>query len=85
MNMGNKDLDRNAEELSALMDGEVSELELRRVLNSIEQDQALCRKWSRYQLASAVLRRQTAGQARTWMDIDLSARVQQAIEQEPSL
>ena len=47
MNMGNKDLDRNAEELSALMDGEVSELELRRVLNSIEQDQALCRKWSR--------------------------------------
>lgn len=83
MNMGNKDLDRKAEELSALMDGEVSELELRRVLNSIEQDQALCRKWSRYQLASAVFRRQTAGKAQAWMEVDLSARVQQAIEQEP--
>ncbi|RLT94449.1 sigma-E factor negative regulatory protein [Ketobacter sp.] len=85
MSMGNKDLDRNAEELSALMDGEVSELELRRVLNSIEQDQALCRKWSRYQLASAVIRRQTGGQAQSWMDVDISARVQMALEQEPEL
>lgn len=85
MSMGNKDLDRSAEELSALMDGEVSELELRRVLNSIEQDQELCRKWSRYQLASAVLRRQTEGNAGSWMSVDLSARVQDAIAQEPVL
>lgn len=85
MSMGNKDLDRSAEELSALMDGEVSELELRRVLNNIEQDQALCRKWSRYQLTSAVLRGQTAGRANGWLDVDISARVQQAIESEPKL
>lgn len=85
MSMGNKDLDRSSEELSALMDGEVSELELRRVLNSIEQDQALCRKWSRYQLASAVLRRQAGAKASSWLDVDLSARVQQAIAQEPEI
>ncbi len=84
MTMGNKDLDRNAEELSALMDGEVSELELRRVLNSIEQDQELCRKWSRYHLAGAVMRRQTDGQAQAWLDRDISERVQAAIEQEPA-
>ena len=83
MNMGNKDLDRNAEELSALMDGEVSELELRRVLNSIEQDQELCRKWNRYQVASAVMRRQTGGQAQAWLEVDISSRVMQAVEHEP--
>ncbi|MBA53700.1 MAG: hypothetical protein CMK89_04530 [Pseudomonadales bacterium] len=83
MTMGNKDLDRSTEELSALMDGEVSELELRRVLNSIEQDQELCRKWSRYHVASAVMRRQTSGQAQAWLDMDISSRVQMAIEQEP--
>ena len=59
--MGSNDLDRSAEELSALMDGETSELGLRRVLNNIEQDQALCRKWTRFHVASAVLRRQTGG------------------------
>lgn len=84
MTMGNNDLDKSAEELSALVDGEVSELELRRVLKNIEQDQALCQKWSRYQLASAVLRRQTGGQSMAWLDVDLSARVQQALEQEPA-
>lgn len=83
MTMGNKDLDRSAEELSALMDGEVSELELRRVLNSIEQDQELCRKWSRYHLASAAIRRQTGGQTQTWLDVDISSRVLTAIEDEP--
>jgi len=82
--MSNNDLNKNAEELSALMDGEVSELELRRVLKNIEQDQALCQKWSRYQMASAVLRRQTEAQEMAWLQVDISSRVEQALQQEPA-
>lgn len=83
--MGNKDVNKSAEELSALMDGEVSELELRRVLKNIEDDQALCQKWSRYQLASSILGKQTQGQASRWLNVDISARVQQRLENEPGL
>ncbi|MAR92134.1 MAG: sigma-E factor negative regulatory protein [Pseudomonadota bacterium] len=82
--MGSNDLDRSAEELSALMDGETSELGLRRVLNNIEQDQALCRKWTRFHVASAVLRRQTGGQGAQWLDCDISARVGAALAREPA-
>ncbi len=75
--------DKSLEELSALMDGEASELEVRRVLGNIEQDQALCQKWARYQLVGSVLRGETQGRAGQWRSVDLSARVAQALEAEP--
>lgn len=77
--------EKKLEELSALMDGEASELEVRRVLNNIELDQALCQKWTRYQLASSVLKGETHGQARQWCNMDLSAGVARALENEVPL
>ena len=83
--MGEKDQDKNSEELSALMDGEVSELELRRVLKNLQTDDQLGEKWQRYQLTSAVLKQQTQGNAAKWAEIDLSSRVSAAIGAEPAL
>lgn len=77
--------DKQLEELSALMDGEASELEVRRVLGNLEQDQALCQKWARYQLTSSILKGETQGRAMHWRSVDLSARVAQALEVEPVL
>lgn len=77
--------ERNLEELSALVDGETSELEVRRVLKNIEQDQAMCQKWARYQMVSAVLKGETRGQSAQWQQVDLSARISLALEGEPAL
>lgn len=74
--------DKNLEELSALMDGETSELEVRRVLKSVAEDERLAQKWARYQLTSSVLRGETHGRATQWRELDLSARVAQALEAE---
>jgi len=74
--------DRKLEEMSALMDGEATDLEVRRVLRNMEQDQALCHKWSRYQMVSAVLKGETHGQATQWQAVDLSARLARALENE---
>lgn len=46
------------ESLSAVMDGEADEFELRRVLNEIDQDPELHALWDRYHEASAVLKRE---------------------------
>ncbi len=43
------------ETLSALMDGEASELELRRILKESEGDQSVLDTWSRYHLVQSVL------------------------------
>lgn len=48
------------ESLSAVMDGEADEFELRRVLNEIEQDPELKALWDRYHEASAVFKREYA-------------------------
>jgi sigma-E factor negative regulatory protein RseA len=48
------------EQLSALMDGELPRDELRFLLRRIESDASLAQRWSRYQIASAVLKRQYA-------------------------
>ncbi len=53
--------DTTQEQLSALMDGELSRDELRFLLRRIESDADLAQRWSRYQVASAVLKRQYAG------------------------
>jgi len=49
------------EQLSALLDGELQRDELRFLLRRLDSDVELARRWSRYQVASAVLRRQFAG------------------------
>jgi sigma-E factor negative regulatory protein RseA len=49
--------ERVYESLSALMDDEADELELRRVLRQVRDDPELLARWERYHLVSAVLRR----------------------------
>lgn len=62
---------RDAALLSALMDGEVSEHELRQALQALERDPALGGVWTRYHLAQAALRHETGAFA----NVDLRARV----------
>ena len=52
--------DTTHEQLSALMDGELPHDELRFLLRRIDNDSDLAQRWSRYQIASAVLKRQYA-------------------------
>ncbi|HEY2396962.1 MAG TPA: sigma-E factor negative regulatory protein [Rudaea sp.] len=52
--------DTTHEQLSALMDGELPRDELRFLLRRIDNDADLVQRWSRYQVASAVLKRQYA-------------------------
>ncbi len=63
------------ESLSAVMDGEADEFELRRVLNEIDQDPELRALWDRYHEASAALKRERSrgsGQLRdrVWEALD---------------
>ena len=46
------------ESLSAVIDGEADEFELRRVLDEIGKDPALAASWERYHLIGAVMRRE---------------------------
>lgn len=57
--MSNKNADSMLDEsLSALMDGEAQELELRRILHGVPDQSASRSKWARYQLVSSLLRQQ---------------------------
>ncbi|MGS2718200.1 sigma-E factor negative regulatory protein [Eionea flava] len=70
------------ESLSGLMDGEISELELRRLLKANDGDfQVLRKKWSRYHSASAVNR---SDDAVGFSTIDLSLAISSAIDEEPT-
>jgi sigma-E factor negative regulatory protein RseA len=66
------------ESVSALMDGEASELELRRILNASESDESLRSTWSRYQQVSSLMR----GESGVAAGIDLSAAIRDVIEDE---
>lgn len=65
--------------ISALMDGEVGEFELRRTLAQLEQDPELAQRWRRYHIARAGLR----GEVQGGLQQDISSRVMAALEQEP--
>lgn len=65
------------ESVSAVMDGEADELELRRVLAAAGDDPQLRQRWARYQLARDVMHRQTVAPG-----LDLAARVSAALEAE---
>ncbi len=64
------------ESLSALMDGEASEMDLARVLKAVETDPEARELWRRMQQARTILRREpTEGSA-----VDVSAAVQSALK-----
>lgn len=66
------------ESMSAVMDGEAGELELRRVLAAAGEDAQARARWARYQLARDVMHRQSV-----LPGLDLSAAVA-AIDAEPA-
>lgn len=68
---------RRLEALSALMDGEVDEMELRRTLKDISEDPEMLDRWHRFQLASAAMRNELPDQL-----VDFSASVRSAIDLE---
>lgn len=68
------------ESLSALMDDEAEQLEVRRVLQAGEQDPNVRRSWERYQLARSIMHKEP------WdTGVDLSAGISAALAEEPSL
>lgn len=67
------------ESISALVDGEASEMELRRIIKASETDDDLRKQWSRYQLISQVMQ----GEAPASAGVDLSASIREAIDAEP--
>ncbi|MFY9178871.1 MAG: sigma-E factor negative regulatory protein [Venatoribacter sp.] len=69
--------ERINESLSALVDGETDELEVRRLLKQSETDGQVLETWHRYQLIGSIMRGEPVAQ------IDLSRGVRQAIDGEP--
>src|SRR5690606_7221229 len=68
------------ESISALMDDEAEQLEVRRVLHASEQDPDVRRSWERYQPARSVMHKEP------WnTGIDLSAGIAAALADEPQL
>ena len=70
------------ESLSALMDGEADELELRRVLARLDEDEELKEQWHRYHVIQSVIRQQHDALTDDVLDTDLSARISAAISEE---
>lgn len=68
------------ESLSALVDDQASELEVRRVLRASEDDAEIRDTWTRYQLARSAMR----GDLENANYIDLSASIRDAIDEEES-
>ena len=53
--MSKNDADNSSETISALLDNEADDLELRRFLKSCEQDPNLLETWERYSLVQSAL------------------------------
>ncbi|MEH6443378.1 MAG: MucB/RseB C-terminal domain-containing protein [Oceanospirillaceae bacterium] len=73
--------DKSLEPISAMMDGEIEEFELRRVIERTSNDQELQNKWLRYHLAQDVMK---GREVQVTQKIDLVARVSATLESEPS-
>lgn len=73
--------DDDLEALSALMDGETQELELRRLLGSINTDPALRERWRRQQMVSDIMSKRPL----THSEIDVSGRVTDALSARSSV
>jgi len=66
------------ESLSAVMDGEASEFELRRSLEQLEQSPDVGERWRRYHVARSAMRGEPVNSA----DIDISGSIMAALEDE---
>lgn len=78
--------EKGNDELSALMDGEVTELEMHRVLRNVEDDPEQAAKWQRYHLVSAILKKELRpGTAQQFSHFDIASRVSAALAEEPVL
>ena len=71
---------RESESISALMDAEVTELELRRIFKSLPDNTELRQKWHRYHLAGFAMRRELPEAG-----VNLSEQIARAIELEDDL
>lgn len=72
--------DRSIESISALMDGEVADFELRRTLDRIESDPELSEAWQRYHLVRSVMKHEEGAD----LKVDISANVMSALDSEAS-
>ncbi|MFT4906392.1 MAG: sigma-E factor negative regulatory protein RseA [Oleispira sp.] len=68
--------DRNKESLSALMDGEADELEIRRVLNQLDKDDELRENWKNYHLMGSLMRDES------FDSLDLTRGINQVLDGE---
>ncbi|MGK0250423.1 MAG: sigma-E factor negative regulatory protein RseA [Oleispira sp.] len=68
--------ERNKESLSALMDGEADELEIRRVLNQLDKDDELRDHWKNYHLMGSLMRDES------FDSLDLTLGVNQILDGE---
>ena len=73
--------EREREALSALMDGEAQELELRRSLDAIASNAALRERWRRQHQVSELLQSRHIHRP----DIDVSERVTASLSHRPTL
>ena len=71
--------ERLEQSLSALMDGEATEMETYRILKAVAEDQQLREKWKRYHMASSAMQGDPASTS-----VDYSAAISAAIDQEPA-
>jgi len=71
--------ERLDQSLSALMDGEATDMELHRLLKEVSQGSELRDKWKRYHMVSSALKGDAA-----ITPIDYSAAISAAIDEEPS-
>ncbi|MFT5592480.1 MAG: sigma-E factor negative regulatory protein RseA [Oceanicoccus sp.] len=72
--------EKQTESLSALMDGELDELSMRRVLNELDSDPAMKAQWARFHLARDAMK----GDVSPFANLDISSAVSQALSEEPA-
>ena len=72
--------EKQNESISALMDGELDEMSLHRLLKG-DDEKAITETWSRYHMARDAMK----GEANEFMSLDISASVSVALEDEAPL
>ena len=70
--------DTLSESLSALVDGEANELEVRRLLNQLDSDTELTEQWQRHQMLGALMRDEPMG------NLDMTAAINAGIDADAS-
>lgn len=73
--------EKQSESLSALMDGELDELTMRRLLNEMDNDPAIKAQWARMHLMRDAIK----GDVSPFSHLDISQGVSMALESEPAM